>query len=156
MRFKEMTDYCQVLAIANKLEPTEESVWRRICRYYARNFNESLSDCLSGKVDAEQILLNVYEDELLNFDHEARLEDLMDLVYSIEDPDYERVKSEDLEEFIEDAEAQEEERIKAGKPIHKAMKNDNILNETSLPSEPPMPTSGGINLSYLEQHENEQ
>lgn len=156
MQFKELTDYCQALAIASKLDPTEESVWRSICRSYARKFNESLSDCIDGKVDPVQILLNVYEDQLEGVDEDESIERLMDIIYSIEDPEYERAKETDLEEFIEDAELQEAERIKAGKPIHKALLNDNILGDTTLPGdqpEPDRPTGGSIDLSHLENEE---
>ena len=57
IEFKDLTDYCQALAIANKLSPTEESVWRSICRSYSKKFNEPLSACLNGSIDADQIIV---------------------------------------------------------------------------------------------------
>lgn len=157
MYFKELLDYCQAQAITNVLENTELSVFRSICRQYSAKFNTPLHLCLDGTIPLEDIMLAVFEDQLDSFDEEKDLENILDIIYGMEDPEYAKQKKEELEEFIEKAEMEEHERVASGKPIHRAMKD-----ETSIPSEKTvlkktapkeLPKSGGINLSYLEREE---
>lgn len=161
MEFKDLLDYCQAQAIANTLENTELSVWRSLCRSYSKKFATPLHLCLDGTIPMEEILLAVFEDQLDDFDEEKDLENMLDTIYSMEDPTYEKQKKHELAEFIEKAEKEEEERLAAGRPIHRALKGEageaSISSEETLPKkEKPkeLPKSGGINLSYLENEEN--
>lgn len=153
MEFKELLDYYKMEAINNTLVNTEVSVWRTLCRNYSKKFSTPLHLCLDGTIPPEDILLAEFEDQLEGFDEEKDLEAMLDQIYMIEDPEYEQQKQDELKEFMEKAEREEVERIRLGKPIHKALKNEPTLAETSIPKE--LPKSGGINLSYLAKEENE-
>lgn len=148
INFKDLLDACQALALSAKLEPNEEAVWRSICRSYSKKFNTPLHVVLT--LDPEHVILNHYEEQLEDIDAEEQAEQLLDIIYGLEDPEYEQQKREELDSFIKEAEEQEKERIKAGRPIHKALKDE--LPKFDKPKE--LPKSGGINLSYLESEEN--
>lgn len=149
IEFKELLDFCQAEAIANKLRPTEDSVWRAICRSYSKMFHTPLVDVLD--MDPEHVVLHVYEEQLDEVDDDKyeNLEKMLDTILTIEDPEYERIKNERLEEDIAKYEAEEEERIRLNKPIHPALAKPGPLDApTDLP--PEAPKSGSIDLSYLE------
>lgn len=157
MEFKDLLDYCQAQAIANTLENTELSVWRNLCRNYSTRFSTPLHLCLDGTIPMEDIMLAVFEDQLDNFEEEKDLENILDTIYAMEDPEYEKQKRDELEDFIIKAEKEEEDRLAAGKPIHRALRGEASLpTEETLPEKKPLelPKSGGINLSYLEKEEN--
>lgn len=152
MELKELTDFCRAEALSNKLLPTNESVWRIICRNYSKKFNEPLTSCLNGTIDPEQIILNLYEDQLDDIDEEENIEKLLDVIYDLEDPEYEAQKEEMLKQVDEDAEKEEQERLAKGKPIHPSMKRE-VSTKMENPVE--QPKSGSIDLSYFHDSKNE-
>jgi len=83
------------------------------------------------------------------------LEKILDHIYTMEDPNYAREKVRELDDFVKRAEREEAERIRLGKPIHKALKQEPSLKNTpeKEESEEPKQTSGGINLAYLAKEE---
>jgi hypothetical protein len=158
MDFKELTEYCQALALASKLSPDEAAVWRYMCRTYSRKFSTPLAQVI--EMDPEHVILNVYEDQMDELDTEENLEKFLDIVYGLEDPEYEAQKRSELDEFISKAEAEEQERVKKKKPIHPALRFESEVstkntseNEEVLP--PNTPQGGSINLSYLAKEETE-
>lgn len=155
MDFQDLLNYCQAQAIANTLEGNEVTVWRSLCRSYSKSFHTPLYIVLD--MDPEHVMLSVFEEQLDEFDEEKDIESILDKIYSLEDPDYENSKKEELDEFIRDAELEEQERIKEGKPIHKALRSQTSLE--SLPEMPARknvgrPTGGTVDLSHLETEEN--
>lgn len=151
MDFKELLDYCKAQAIANTLEGNELTVWRSICRSYSQKFHTPLH--LVFEMDPEEVMLAEFEDQLDGFKDED-IENVLEEIYMLEDPDYEKSKRDELKHFIDMAEEQEAERLRLGKPIHKAMKNETSIPET-LPEKNKKPkenkpSGGSINLSYLE------
>lgn len=151
LEFKDLLDYCQAEAIANKLRPTEDSVYRAICRSYSKMFHTPLIEVLS--MNPEHVILEVYEEQLEDVDTDKfeNLERIMDTLMSIEDPDYERVRNEKLDEDIAKYEAEEEERIRLGKPVHPSLAKPGPLD--APPPAPETPKSGSVDLSYLEREE---
>lgn len=154
MDFKELLEYSQAEAISSFLSADEVSVWRSICRSYSKKFSTPLHLCLDGTIPPEDILLAEYEDQLEKFKIEEDLEVLLDKIYMLIDPEYEREKKVELEDFIKKAEREEEERIKKGKPIHRAMKDEPTLKTMEDEVKTQKPTHGYIDLSYLEKEEN--
>jgi len=154
--FKEFLNTAKIQAIANLLHPDEIAVWRSMCRSYSETYSTPLHLCLDGTIDGEEILLAVYEKQLDNFKEERDLENILEQIYTIEDPTYEKKKEEEVLDFIAEAEREEAERIKAGKLAHHSMKEDPTkkpLLEKPAPLE--LPKSGGINLAYLAKEEEE-
>lgn len=158
MDFQELLDYCKAEAIANSLMNSELSVWRDLCRSYSITFSTPLHLCLDGTIQAEDIMLAVFENQLENFDPDKDLPNLLDQLYTLEDPNYQEERSKELEEFMVRAAEEERERIRLGKPIHKALKAEANLKNTSEKAveEKPKKTGGFLNLAYLQREEMNQ
>lgn len=157
MYFSELLDYCQSEAIANKLSATDESIWRQYCRKYSMLFSTPLDQVL--KLEPMDVMLNVFEHQLEDVDIEDNLEKLMEMISSLQDPEYAKQKRDEFRQFIKESEKEEELRQKEGRPIHKALLDEEkmstkkrLLENTPLPNKK-LPHSGGINLSYLEKEE---
>lgn len=157
IEFKDLLEYCQAEAIANRMHRTEASAWRAICRSYSKAFSTPLHLVL--EMDAEHVILNVYEDNAEDMDIEdyQRLEHILDMIRTIEDPNYEVIKKNEQEEFDRKAELEEEERLKSGRAVHTSMQKDLNRKKGSdlLPEEPKKPTGGMINLDYLSKQDSE-
>lgn len=157
--FNDLIEFCQVEAIANRLKPTEESVWRHFCRTYSKLFHTPLAQVL--EMDPEHVILNIYEEESKTLDLEdyQSLEHIMDTIKGIEDPEYDRKKKEEQDEFDRMAELEEEERIKSGKAVHHSLQRDldakKLISKKEDPDEPKKPTGGYINLDYLSKQDSE-
>lgn len=145
MLLKDLLDTLQVEAISNRLTPTEDVVWRKICRAYSNRFSTPLHEVL--ELSPEFVILHFYEQALEGLDVDENAESWLDMVLSIQDPNYDSNKEEELQQFIEHAESVEKDRVASGRPIHK----DIAKEATLIPKE--LPKQGGINLSYLEREE---
>lgn len=145
--FKDVINYCQIKAVLSRLSPDESSVWRKFCREYSIKFHTPLKDVL--KMSPEHVILNIYELSFEELNLKEKIDDIYDLINYIEDPNYVEQKEKELQEFMEKVEKEEKERLKNNRPIHPKMEK-----ETALPNESDLPKSGGIDLSYLENEEN--
>lgn len=153
IEFKDLLEYCQAEAIASKMNPTEDSVWRALCRDYSEMFHTPLYLVL--EMDPEHVVLNVYEKQAEGMDTEdyQKLEHIMETLRGIQDPDYDFKKNKEQEEFDRQAELEEEERIKAGKPVWQPKKKPLFAKEQA--PEKKLPTGGSINLDYLAKQDRE-
>lgn len=153
VEFKNILEFCQAEAIANKMAPNEASIWRSICRTYSTLFHTPLAKVL--ELDPEHVILNVYEAQSENLDIEdyQKLEHIMDTLQTIKDPEYERAKAGEQAEFDRRAEEEEAKRIAAGRPVYQGKKK-NTFQKTEAPEEK-KPTGGSIDLSYLSKVDSE-
>jgi hypothetical protein len=160
--FKDLLEYCQVEAIASKVSPTEDSVWRGLCRQYSKKFHTPLNQVL--EMDPEHVILNVYEDQAEEMETEdyQKLEHIMDMIRTIEDPNYEAQKQNEQDEFDRQAEEEEAARVAAGKAVHPSLQrklNQKMAEDKAkkegeeAPKEPPK--QGFIDLSYLAKQDSE-
>jgi len=163
MKFSELLEYCESEAILGKLENTELVVWRYICRSYSKKFNTPLH-IVMHQLPPEDVILAHYESELDDYDIEENAEKILDMVYTLQDPEYATQKREELSDDIKRYEEEELERIKTGRPIHKALKNEysplgpDLPNQKTLLDAPKVeqkkgPSGGHIDLSYMEDDE---
>lgn len=154
MHLSELLDCCKAEAIRNTVEPTEDSVWREICREYSKKFSTPLHLCLDGTIPAEDIVLANFEEQLSTFSADDHLDKILEEIYTLADPSYEKGQKKEVDDFMEKAERDEEERLKLGKLIHKGMKEKSPL-ETDIAPQMVVKkkTSGSINLSYLAREE---
>lgn len=154
IEFKDLLEYCQAEAIATRMNPTEDSVFRAICREYSEMFHTPLPVVL--ELDPEHVILNVYEKQAESMDIEdyQKLEHIMDTLRTIEDPNYELVKNKEQEEFDRRAEEEEEARIKAGKPVYQPKTKKTLPKDEPAP-EKKLPTGGMVNLDYLSKQDSE-
>lgn len=155
LTFEELLMYCQAEALAAKVNPDEESIYRSICRGYSKKFNTPLHVVM--EMDPEHVIRTHYEDQLDEVDLKDNIEEITDVIFGLADPDYEKKKEAELDEFAAQAEREEEERIKSGRPIHKSLAIQPSL-KNSLSEQKPIlpenaPTEGHIDLSYLEKEE---
>lgn len=158
IEFREFLEYCQIEAIANKVNPTDVSMYREMCRRYSKMFHTPLH--LVETLDPEHVLLNIYEEQLEDTDLEnfQKLEHLLDIIRGIEDPEYNAAQSKEQAEVDKKAELEEEERIKSGRAVHPTLQK--ALNEKTLLKKvkeeiKEKPTRGFINLDYLSKHDSE-
>jgi hypothetical protein len=152
IEFKDLLEYCQVQAIASKVSPTEDSVWRSLCRTYSTLFHTPLNMVL--EMDPEHVILNVYEHqtEEVDTDDYQKLEHIMDILLGVEDPNYEANKRNEQDEFDKQAEAEEAERVKKGLPVYQPKKT---LLKKDEKSQEKKPTGGFVNLEYLAKQDGE-
>lgn len=150
---KDLLEYCQAEAIANRMNPTEDSLYRYFCREYSEKFFTPLYLVL--EMDAEHVLLNVYEKRSENIDLEdyQKLDAVLDSIKSILDPNYENIKVKEQDEFDKQAELEEEERVKDNKPVY-VPKKKTLFKKEQAPVEN-RPTQGSINLDYLSRQDSE-
>jgi hypothetical protein len=101
----------------------------------------------------EFVLSTLFEDQMEAVDIEEDLEELMDMIYTIEDPNYDSAKELEIREFVRRANEAERLRLKEGKPVPTPIKKT-ILTE--LPRQDPnLPTEGFVNLAYLSKQDSE-
>lgn len=148
--FKDILDLSQVEAVANKLGPTEEGIWRFYCRKYSKLFHTPLH--LVHEMDATMVLREVIEDRLDGEDEMENIDKYLDTIYMVEDPDYETQRDQAEDDFLQLAQEEEAERVRLGKPIHPALKGESTLIPDPAPKTT-LPKSGGINLQWLEKEE---
>jgi hypothetical protein len=158
--FKEVLETAQILAIANKLSPNEESIYRSICREYSKRFNVPLTQVI--ELPIEKLLLDYYEDQMDEVDVDEHIGKLMETIYTIEDPSYVVENEKDLEEFIKESEDEEKERLDQGiglttflkskqkKTSEKTLLEKAVSKAKQETMKNSMPKEGGINLSHLE------
>lgn len=148
---------CQAEAIANKLAPTESSLYRRLCRKYSETFNTDL--LLVESMDPAKVILTVYEHQMDKIDEDENFEDLVETINELEDPDYDRNKEKEVKDFIEDVEEEERLRIAEGRKVGiktRSLKKP-VEEVQEQPANPPtMPTGGFLNLSKLTEDPNER
>lgn len=147
IHISEIIEICRVEAIAYRLQPDQASIWRNFCRDYSKLFHTPYHDVLA--MSPEFVILAVLEERLDETNPVERREDMMDRIYQAEDPNYESTKEQDLQAFIADAEAEEEERIKAGRPVFVPKPKKKQPDEPKKDA----PKEGYINLAYLAKEE---
>lgn len=154
MDFNELLQYCQAEAIASKLLPNPESMWRRICMEYSQKFHTPYHQVL--ELDPELVVLAYYEDQIKTWDVEEQLDNILDIIYSIEDPNYDIEKERQFRLQIKKMEEEEVGRLERGEAIHPSLAKEGIVPiktapiPENTPEEPPVsaniPTSGGTSF----------
>ena len=138
----ELLQYCRAKAIADSLSPTEESIWRSACRYYSKKFNTPLNEVM--KMDPEHIFLTNFEEQMSEVDVEENIDSILEQIYRMQNPDYEKEQEDDVQEFIKQVEKMEE--------IKQIAKKENVektLSENEIIEEEFKPTGGSVDFSSL-------
>lgn len=144
MAFRDLLDLAKAQAIKDKLSPTELSVYKSFCRDYSEAFHVPLPQVYL--MNPEEVIGEVFAKQLDNVEVEDNIESMLEQIYAIEDPDYELSKEEELKDFIEEAEAEEEERVKDNRPIHRSKKRSEKLAVAEPENKP---TGGTVDFSSL-------
>lgn len=162
MDIEEIISFCQATGIHNRFYPDAAALYRKFCRIYSKTFHTPLFEV--EKLDAIHVVQAVTEDRLEGFDLEddTHVMQLLERILVIRDPNYIAEAEEDLKDWIEEAEADEEERVKNNISLTKALKptyKDPFVRAAVKAAEEKvkkeLPKQGGINLSYLDESDNE-
>ena len=150
IELKDLVEYCISESISSRFYPTEESEYRRYCREYSKFFNTPLIEVYN--LSPEHIILNVYEEYIKRYDLEKYKDytDLIEQLRRIEDPNYDAAQEKDLTDFIKKIEKAEKQRLEEGRTIPSLGNPKPKVEEKKLPEE------GYLNLSYLENSQDEK
>ncbi len=152
--FQQLVDACKAKAILGVLATSEASQWRFVCRTYSKTFNTRLVDVLA--MDPEHVILNFFEEQMKDLDTEKseHVEQLLEMIYELEDPDYANTKKQAQDEFDKEFEKQEADRVLKGIPIHPSLKGmvKNTFEKLDSVDEK-MPTGGSLDTSMFNQDE---
>lgn len=151
MSFSDIIQSARAIAIANKLRPDEIAFWHSICREYSKLFSTPLHLVL--KMDPEYVILEVYSDQMSEWNEEDKLEEFLDMIGYLKDPDYDSTKARLLREENQKIIEEEHERIRLNKPIHESLVKKEEKKLESKPKE--IPKSGGINMGLIKQLQND-
>ena len=100
MTIDEILDAASAEAIACQLTPTQESMYRHVCRLYSKKFNTALPVVMD--LDPYEVALAVFEENLSERrDEEDFIDSLLEMIYSMSDPNYDKEKEKELEDFME-------------------------------------------------------
>src|ERR1700679_1091043 len=105
MSFRDLIDCSKAIALSEKLHPDEAAAWKKYCRSYSRQFSEPLSQVLL--MDPLTVMTAVFSDQLEDWDIEENLENVMDLLNGLQDPDYDIKKERVFREEMRNLEEQE-------------------------------------------------
>lgn len=141
MEFLELIQYCKAQALRDVLAPTEETIYKSICRAYSQKFHVALPEVF--KMDPEHVLLTEFTSQLEEVNLEKHIERILEQIYTLENPDYAKTKEDDLQAFIAQAEKDEKERIKN---LKKASKKKMQALEKK-------PAGGSVDFSGLKDEE---
>jgi len=154
MFFKEIIETAQSVALANKLRPTEISIYEKICREYSKLFHTELTKVYD--LSPEFVFTQLYSNQLESWDEEERLPEILEMIYSLSDPNYDASKEAAIKEETQRIIEEEERRIMEKKPIHSSLgkSQSKAIQEDPIPKE--LPKSGGINMALINQLKNEE
>lgn len=151
LNLTDLIDTFKAVAIANAFERDQLALYRFICRKYSEKFHTPLH-VVEKDLSPEHVLLHYFESQIDEMNVEEHLEDLLEMVYQIEDPNYDSEVERELQDFAEMAEEEEKRRIAEGRKIWEKKKKIQPPQEPAVD----LPTEGSINLSYLESRTNEK
>ena len=151
MSFVDLLQAAQAQALADKLSPSEISVYEHYCREYSKNFNEPLSKVLT--MDPEFVIRMVYAEQLSDWDKIERLSDLQDLTMSLLDPDYDAKKEKALREENQRIVEEERQRLAEGRAVHESLEKKKPKNasEDEEVLDPKLPQQGGLSANLIRQ-----
>lgn len=138
MAFQEILELCKAKAISDLLSPSEDSVYRSICRTYSKTFHTELEKVYA--MDPEKVVSAVFEDKYDQVDRIEHLETLLEEIYTLEDPDYRKQQQAEMEPFIKMAEKLEKARMQ---------KTEKTPFSRDVPKEESKPTGGSVDFSGL-------
>lgn len=141
MDFIDLIHYCKAQALRDVLSPTEESVHLSLCMAYSEKFHVALPEAM--KMDPEHVLRVVFASQLESVNIEKNIDSILEQIYTLENPDYEKKKEDDLQSFIAQAEADEAVRLKKLKKTSKKKK----------PEPEKKPLGGSVDFSSLKNEE---
>lgn len=154
----DILDVSMVDSLLNKVEPTEHSAYRFICREYSKKFHTPLH-IVEHELALDYVILHYCESQLDAMDIDENIEKILDKLYELQDPEYVKQKKQNLDEDIKKYEDEEELRLAEGRPIHgRSKKSSGVIGkpiEKKKEVAKVIPTKGSISLAHLESEDSE-
>ena len=97
--FFDILEHSQLRAIDAAINPTAESIYRIKCREYSIKFHTALDQVM--KLDPMFVAQTLFEDLFHPSIVNEELEELMDKLYIMKDPNYSRMKQEEVEDLVD-------------------------------------------------------
>jgi len=156
MSFRELLETAQSIALSEKLHPTEVSIWYKYCREFSTRFHTSLIEVLT--LDPEFVVHQVTSDQLSTWNTEERIDDVLDLIGNLSNPNYDQEKEKALREEMRQIVEEEKRRVEMGEAIHSSLDTSKKFGDKPKEDtgEKELPKSGGINMSLIKQLQNEE
>ena len=137
---QELLTYCRVKALEDCLNPNLESIWRSITRSYSQKFATPLAQVRA--MDPEAVLSEVFEAQYEEIDVVEKIEGILEDLYKIENPNYEKARMVEMDSFMKNIEKREKKRLKKEKA-----KEEQRLN--AYQPGPQSKTGGSVDFSNL-------
>jgi hypothetical protein len=150
MTIFDLCELHEIKAIGAALQPSVEAYWRRKCRDYSVKFHTPLHTVMN-ELDPSIVLQALYEDlydpRIVN----EELEELLETLNIIKDPNYSKLDPQELEDLVDAVMNREIARAAKKKaPTLDSIKAAVIANEAKKQR---IPKSGSMDFSSLEKLE---
>jgi hypothetical protein len=153
--FRDVLQTAQAIALVNKLYPDDLAIYERACREYSKRFSTEL--CKVHELDFEFVARQLYSENLESWDLQEQMDDVLDLLGSLSDPDYDANKERALRDEDRRIIEEEQERLRNNESIHPSLDKgkEKFGEQAELPKNE-LPKSGGINMELIKQLQNEE
>lgn len=144
--FYNLFELAQLRAISNAIEPTIESIWAMKCREYSQAFYTPLH-VVVNELDPMFVLQSLYETHYTPASVDEELEEILEKLYKIENPLYEKISKEEMENLVDQV---------LNKELKRLGKKKEISKKIELPKkEVEQPKSGFMKFDELEKQESQ-
>lgn len=148
MQFYDLFEYAQIKAIESAISPSLESIWRSRCRLYSQKYHTPLH-IVEDELDPLRVLGALYEDQYPPSIVNEELQELLDTLQKIKDPNYSRMTQAETEELVDAVLNRELARAAKKKPPNQQEIQNEIVKEVTKPK------SGSMDFGDLEKLESE-
>ena len=144
MNFYDFFELCRLRAIGLAIDPTVESIYRMRCREYSEKFNTPLH-VVETELDPMFVLQHLYEMQYSPRIVDEELNEILEQLYKIKDPDYVSISKEELEDLVDNVLNKEIKRLgKKKRPTQETIATEIKKAETQKPK------SGSMSFGDLE------
>ncbi len=133
MKYYDLIEHAELLAIEAAIAPSPESIYRMKCRQYSVQFHTPLNQVM--ELDPMFVLQAIFEERYHPSIVEEELEELLERLRKIEDPSYVRMTQQETEDLV-DAVLNHELKRKGkskDKPLEKTLLEKNTSEEIKKP-----------------------
>lgn len=140
----ELLEQAQLLAIESAISPSEESIYRLKCRQYSEKFFTPLH--LVEELDPMRVFLALAEDQYHPSVVQDELEELLEKLYKMQDPNYSKMDKQEMEDMVDAVLNKELKRLGKKNP-----KKSLLDKKTSEKEKKPIPPKmGSMSFENLE------
>ena len=145
--FYDLFEICRLKAIALAIDPTTESIYRMRCREYSEKFHTPLH-IVEKELDPLFVLQHLYEVQYSPRVIDEELNEILEQLYRIKDPNYAPMSKEDMEDLVDAVLNKEIQRLsKKKRPTQETIQQEIKKDEIKKPK------SGSMSFGDLEKLE---